>query len=699
MKYISLDLREPRPGTTDRRPERNNVWHEFRDTDRVLVFVHGFSDNSKECWFNKTSKSYWPDLVLSTMDFGAYSVFLGGYETSKLWAGDYGIPDCADALFQGLRLPRNEKRTVLDHSRIAFVCHSMGGIVTRYMLDFHQESFADRAIGLFMIASPSTGSKWADAVHHIAEAMENEQLKSLAPDSQLLIDLDRRFKALMQGKAGRSGARIFGREACETKGFHVFVPAIVTADSAGRYFGPVEKLPNTDHRTCVRPHSVDHPAHEFLRGCIRDFEQRFLEPPSRQSGRPVRTDVLQCRRLRRTVRIDTPDGDAQMETSFEGITAAPGGTHTLSPVQMWAGYRFRTELVFEGDATTSSITLETTPLEARMLRFGEPPQPQKPQHATWRYGVASVFSMNSRQLRLKNKGSLNEDFVGTKITAQFDELFVHVQLPDFVQIVDKPYANVVFIADKKKGSIVDELETARTAGLIDYSPLLRTISWHVVHPLIGHSYRVCWHLADVAEPPPRLTNEEELQHMAFRARLIWLRACVRKSARMPEEQAAVDAFETAVQEWRSLFTTKLGPLLQWGATDLTLMMLDDSKGDEAAQLYMVGGINAELRDEGLPVGDGNAGRAVKWEEPRIFDFQNASEVELYGYKPSPDKRDHRWLLSIPLIAGRAVYGVVNLGTFDETQVPVFRQLSANVTRLTPDVLLIGERLLQKLVSS
>ena len=187
--------------------------------------------------------------------------------------------------------------------------------------------------------------------------------------------------------------------------------------------------------------------------------------------------------------------------------------------------------------------------------------------------------------------------------------------------------------------------------------------------------------------------------MAFRARLIWLRACVRKSARMPEEQAAVDAFETAVQEWRSLFTTKLGPLLQWGATDLTLMMLDDSKGDEAAQLYMVGGINAELRDEGLPVGDGNAGRAVKWEEPRIFDFQNASEVELYGYKPSPDKRDHRWLLSIPLIAGRAVYGVVNLGTFDETQVPVFRQLSANVTRLTPDVLLIGERLLQKLVSS
>jgi len=98
MNHISLNLRGQRPDVVDRRPDRNNIWHEFRDTDGVLVFVHGFSDSSRNCWFSDTSKSYWPDRVASTEEFAGFSIFLAGYETSKVLAGDYGIPDCADAL-------------------------------------------------------------------------------------------------------------------------------------------------------------------------------------------------------------------------------------------------------------------------------------------------------------------------------------------------------------------------------------------------------------------------------------------------------------------------------------------------------------------------------------------------------------------------------------------------------------------------
>jgi hypothetical protein len=341
------------------------------------------------------------------------------------------------------------------------------------------------------------------------------------------------------------------------------------------------------------------------------------------------------------------------------------------------------------------VTLETTSGE-RVLRFGEPPHPGKPANATWRYGIANVFSMNSRQFRLKNKGAVDEEFVAVPVNAHYDELIVHVHLPEYVHIIDRPYAKVLYVVDKK-GSLIDDAETARTAGLIDYSPILRTITWYVPQPLLDHSYRVCWHLADAGERPPQLTNEEQLQHMAFRARLIRLRSCVKKSVRSGEEQGLVDAFDAAVAEWRSLFTKELGSLLQWETTDLTLMMLDDRNSEEAAQLYTVGGINAELRDEGLPVGDGNAGRAVKWEKPRVFDFKNATEVERYGYKPSPNRRDHRWLLSIPLVAARAVYGVVNLGTFDESQVPVFRQLTADLAGLSANVNPICDRLLEKLV--
>jgi hypothetical protein len=694
MNHISLNLRGSGPRQIDGRPNRNNVWHTSRNSDRVLVFVHGFTDDTRNCWFNKEAGSYWPDRVASTEEFNRFSIFLAGYETSLVLAGDYGIPDCADAMFKSLRLKLDGKRAVLEHQRIAFLCHSMGGIVTRYMLDFYQQSFTDRAIGLFMIASPSSGSKWADVVRYIADNIGHEQLKTLAAESQLLIDLDRRFKGLVHGLAGRPGARIYGREACETKGFKLFVPAIVSSESAGRYFGPVQKLEDTDHRTCVKPDSDHHPAHLFLRECILDFEQRLPEV----SLRPVRTDLMQCGRLRRTVLIENDDGDAQIETSLLRVISAPNGMHKLRPVKIWSGYRSKPKLAREGEATTPSVTLGTTDVGDPIVIFNEAPGPGKSVNATWRYWSASVFSMNNRELRLKNKGIVDEEFVATKIQdAQFDDLVVHVQLPEAMNLVGAPYAKVLQITDEKQGALVDDGETARTRDLIDYSPMLRTITWVVPRPLLDRSYRVCWRLAEVPERPSQLTSQEQLRHVAYYMRLVRLRACLKRSTRTSDDQAAVDAFDVAISEWRALFSAKLGPLLQWEHADMTLMLLDDSHSDAAAQLYMIGGINVEVRDEALAVGEGNAGRAVKRERPRTWDSTDKSDVDRYGYKPAPGGRNHRWLLSIPLVADRAVYGVVNLGTFDEAQVPVFKQLSSNLTGLSADVQPIAERLLEKLV--
>jgi hypothetical protein len=52
----------------------------------------------------------------------------------------------------------------------------MGGIVTRYMLEPHQNAFRDRTIGLAPIAPPALGSAWADSIRYIAEVIGNRQV-------------------------------------------------------------------------------------------------------------------------------------------------------------------------------------------------------------------------------------------------------------------------------------------------------------------------------------------------------------------------------------------------------------------------------------------------------------------------------------------------------------------------------------------
>jgi pimeloyl-ACP methyl ester carboxylesterase len=696
MSHLSLNLRTAptsRAAAKDGRPAegRNNAWHRHVNTDRVIVFVHGFSDNSRDCWFNQHADAYWPDRVANTPEFAGYSIFLGGYDTSKHRSGDYGIADCADTLFRGLRLAIDRTRPVLEHRVIVFVCHSMGGIVTRYMLDFHQHAFREHTIGLALIASPSTGSSWADAVAYIADFIGNDQLKTLATESQLLRDLDRRFKALVHGNPEKVIPSMFGREACETDGYHILVPTIVHSESAGRYYGPVARLENTNHSTCVKPDSDNHQAHLFLREFMVDFEQTFtgvLHP------RP--TASLVCGRSRRSVLIENDDGDALHENSFLRIVAAPRGEHKLLPVRLWSGYHSAPELVQDAEATSSMVTLEHDESGSR-LTFAELPEPDTPANATYRYWSASAFSMDKRELKLKTGKTDGEEFIATRIfDVQCDELIVHAQLPECMQIVGVPYAKVVHVTDTLKGELKNDAETSRTKSFLDYSPMLRTISWIVKQPLVGHSYRVCWRLAELPERPSQLSAEEQLRHVAFVTRLLWLRDCLRRNSRSREEQSAVDAFQAAVGECEALVREKVGPHLRWDVADLSLMVVDDSNQDTAAKLHTIGGINAITEDRPLAVGEGNAGRAVKRHATRIYDYEKSIDAARYGYRPTPGRQNHCWLVSVPLVADRAIFCVFNVGTFEELQVPLFRRVEPELPAIGASVHGVVERLLDRL---
>lgn len=274
----------------------NNVWYRCNeDSDTVVVFIHGIFSNS-HCWLYRDSTGrgteYWPHLISTDTRFHDPAVFLAGYFTD-VDAGISGFRDCADAVLGALRrVDSHGNPPVMKWRRIVFICHSMGGIVTRYMLESNQSLFSEKEIGLVLIASPSIGSTLASKLKLISRVYQNRQGTQLQWGSELLQDLDDRFKDLVHKKQLNIQGIEFFEHRFISLGILFFlgwkwIPfgirwVVVTKASAGRYFGSPKLLPNTDHFSAVTPNTVDHVTHVYLFDFLR--ENNFLKEPPGMAG-------------------------------------------------------------------------------------------------------------------------------------------------------------------------------------------------------------------------------------------------------------------------------------------------------------------------------------------------------------------------------------------------------------------------------
>jgi alpha-beta hydrolase superfamily lysophospholipase len=102
------------------------------------------------------------------------------------------LGDIVDALKEHMRLDG-----VLASDRLIFVCHSMGGIVVRkYIVERQAELIeAGKEIDLFLVASPSLGSTYADWLSPLAQLFGHAQADALrfVRDNNWLMDLDKEF--------------------------------------------------------------------------------------------------------------------------------------------------------------------------------------------------------------------------------------------------------------------------------------------------------------------------------------------------------------------------------------------------------------------------------------------------------------------------------------------------------------------------
>jgi Leucine-rich repeat (LRR) protein len=261
-------------------------WFHHNTTDATLVFVHGVLSDNEAAWLykdktNPEKNCSWPELIRADKNrFKDISIFLGGYYTD-IDSGDAGIKDCAQELFHALAVDYDGHSPIIEWPKITFVCHSLGGIVARYMLERYADSFGTTKIGLVLIASPSYGSEYADALDWLLTQYKHKVGKELQWGSALLRDLDGRFKDVVHKKMK---ARLAGIEFRE---HHVpyysrlpglvkwvvypFLPKVIVLEaSAGRYFSDAVLIPGSDHNSICKPTDQDSRIHTELALFLKD---------------------------------------------------------------------------------------------------------------------------------------------------------------------------------------------------------------------------------------------------------------------------------------------------------------------------------------------------------------------------------------------------------------------------------------------
>lgn len=257
------------------------------DSSLSVIFVHGFLSNGKDCWKNEQTGAYWPQLLQDQLSDKAIGVYVYTYQTD-FFSETYSLSDVVDDLKERLKLDG-----VLNSRNLLFVCHSMGGIVVRKYLVSRQHEFNGITTGLFLVASPSLGSDYANWLNPLAELMNHSQADVLrfSQNNQWLNDLNKEFKNLI----GANGIVIRGKEILEDKFVilkkFIWFPKVVSPVAGAVYFPEPYKLPGSDHFTIAKPENAEAMQHRLLIGFIGQYFPQSISASAALPISPAETTV------------------------------------------------------------------------------------------------------------------------------------------------------------------------------------------------------------------------------------------------------------------------------------------------------------------------------------------------------------------------------------------------------------------------
>jgi pimeloyl-ACP methyl ester carboxylesterase len=139
----------------------------------VVVFVHGIFGTKDDTWLSANHNATFPQLLATDPAVkDKTDVFVFEYFTPKFGAAP-SIVDLADQLRGDL----DDHHVLEDHQKIAFLAHSMGGLVVREYLLNHQDRIGKVPM-VFFYATPTNGAEMARVGQLVSV---NPQLRGMVP--------------------------------------------------------------------------------------------------------------------------------------------------------------------------------------------------------------------------------------------------------------------------------------------------------------------------------------------------------------------------------------------------------------------------------------------------------------------------------------------------------------------------------------
>lgn len=297
-----------------------------------VIFIHGIN-SSEECWRHKNA-SYWPDLLKDESELVDIGIYVFSYLTG-INTGSYSLSDIVDSLREYFSVD-----DLISSSGIIFVCHSMGGIVTRRFLVKEQSDLIKKGlnkIGLFLVASPSLGSEYANMLSLISRLLGHTQASALqfSQSNVWLNDLDKDFINL---KANEN-LQIKGKELIEA--LPLFVPGLIRRQivepfSGAKYFGNSFKVPESNHSTIATPADREAIQHRLLVQFVKEFSLLHKLNALKDSDTTESTSTSES--LTEEINAGKPQDNSSMnqhnydnstgyQTKNEGGTNFVGGNH------------------------------------------------------------------------------------------------------------------------------------------------------------------------------------------------------------------------------------------------------------------------------------------------------------------------------------------------------------------------------------
>lgn len=184
----------------------------------AVVFVHGIFGTKDDTWLSADGNASFPKMLASDPSVrDKIDAFAFEYFTPKFGAAP-SIVDLADQLRGELQ----DHRVFEDHQKVAFLAHSMGGLVVRQYLLNHQDQIHQVPM-VFFYATPTDGSEMASVGQLVSV---NLQLRGMVPleGNDFLQSIQ---SGWMNSSAAKSIASYCGVEELPTDGI-----MIVTRSSA-----------------------------------------------------------------------------------------------------------------------------------------------------------------------------------------------------------------------------------------------------------------------------------------------------------------------------------------------------------------------------------------------------------------------------------------------------------------------------------